>query len=389
MDGGATGIGAAARPGARDDALRRRAAGASADAVAHRRLAVVARVAPDARRRLRGARGRRRGAGLPPHGRGDASRRSARAVPAGEAVCHLAVAPDGGSLVAAAGATAASCGCRSMPTGRPSRRRRRARDRSVRPGCRVPRRVRRAASISPRRPARCARLRERVRAPRAGYDAERRVRATRAPTVPADATAVSRAHPAVFLPGGARRDDRPRARPRAVLARRRRRAPARARHVVLPRGTRPAAHGVAPERSPLRRHRALAARSSRSRPTPRALAHRRRARRSAPARCRATRRPSSRPPATATSSTPGCAAATRSPRCACAGAGDVLDAGRARRGGRRLAAPPRRRPRHPAGRRSALGRGRLAHPRPAHRRARAGCGTASRRRSPTCLLPSR
>ena len=59
--------------------------------------------------------------------------------------------------------------------------------------------------------------------------------------------------------------------------------------------------------------------------------------------------------------------------------------GRPRRGRRGLAAPPRRRARHAARRRSALGRGRLAHARHAHRRARAGCATAPpRRRRPAC-----
>ena len=148
---------------------------------------------------------------------------------------------------------------------------------------------------------------------------------------------------------------------------------------------RPAAHGLAPERPPVRRDRALAARSSRSPPD--ATGHWR--------------------IVAGTSLGAGMLDGDTAAELAASRDGDFLYAGRARqqhdrhpararrgrgaRAGRArrfrrgLAAPPRRRARHPAGRRAALRRGRLAHARPAHRRARP---RASPRRGAVADLPA-
>ena len=224
---------------------------------------------PHARRRLRRARGDGRRARVPAHGRGIASRRSASRSRQARPPCHVAVAPDGGSLIASCWGDGRVVRMSLDAAGRPSapviapRR-----DRPVRSGCPArrptlvgrhrPRRRRRARCAPPRAPS------SRTSCPPTttiGRRGRRRGAADPGSASPRLARAPGR------LPAGrAHRDHRHGARPRAVLARDGCRTPAAAGGRAAAR-QRSAPHGLAPERSPVRRRRASRARSSRSPPT--------------------------------------------------------------------------------------------------------------------------
>ena len=152
-------------------------------------------------RRLRGARGDGRRAGVPAHRRGVLAR-SATPVAAGEATCHVAVAPDGASLIAELlgrrPGRADDAGCRGPAILAGHRRRGRRPLRRRRRGLRRPSRRRRVTSISPRRPARCA--------PPPGAEFAHLVPSYDEDPRDAVDTASdlrpSRAHQSLFLPGG-------------------------------------------------------------------------------------------------------------------------------------------------------------------------------------------